>query len=326
MAEFNYNQYILDQKVKLFEMARTAAVAFKLAPDYKDKLASVKIGAAHKAMIDYLEGNDNKAATIGDISRATGKDSASINQPYFRQTLVNSIFEPVPLKATAEPNVEDENDVFVDPKDVKHGKRLANIIDPEDMVLGSDIEDELESDVLSFGPDTSDEEEPPASDIEKTEPVKLTGPKYKAAEFTNDNSRLIQSIINNYALAKTKGAKLKEAFEPGSMSSKDIASANVKSKAAAEAKLPELIKKLIDKIKNEDPEVQDEILKSLEYSFKSVNYMGAYNRIAKELGKAPTVVPKAKEEEPEDDDEENIDEAIDKLMMERFKRYAGLKK
>lgn len=304
---FDFKKFILDAKlntkVGLSEMARVAAVAFKLAPDYESKLGTVKIGSAHQAMINYLKSKDNEAHTIGDISRAIGKDSASINQPYFRQNLVNVIFEPVPVgPATTKPVVKDENDVFVEPGDVQSGKKLSKIIDPEDMIIGSEIEDDLEAGILSYGPEVGDEEEPEAGEIEKAAPSKPTGAKGKAAEFTLDNDRLIQKLITSFAASKTKVKEAKGSEDIGGMSSKDIKMSDKKSKEAAAAKLPELVQQLVDKIKSEDAEVQDAIMDILSSKFGSVGYTSLYKRIAKELGvKAKDV--KAEPEEGGDEDE-----------------------
>jgi hypothetical protein len=312
---FDFQKFILEHrlktKVELSEMARVAAVAFKLAPDYESKLMNVKLGAAHKAMIEYLKSKENEPHTVGDISRAIGKDSASINQPYFRENLVNIIFEPVPIgAATTKPKVEDENDVFVEPQDIQSGKRLSKIIDPEDMVLGSDIEDDLEAGILSFGPEGGDEEEEPsASDIEKAEPAAPIGAKGKAATFTLDNDRLLQKLINSYAASKTKVKEAKSSEDIGGMSSKDIKISDKKSKEAAAAKLPELVQQIVDKIKTEDPDVQEAILDILSSKFSSVGYSSLYKRIAKEVG----VQAKDTSKEPEAGDEENDEELAEAL-------------
>lgn len=318
---FDFQKFILEHrlktKVELNEMARVAAVAFKLAPDYESKLINVKVGAAHKAMIEYLKSKDNEPHTVGDISRAIGKDSASINQPYFRENLVNVIFEPVPIgAATTKPKVEDGNDIFVEPQDIQSGKRLSKIIDPEDMIIGSEIEDDLEAGVLSFGPEGGEEEEEPsASDIEKAEPTKPTGTKGKAAEFTLDNDRLFQKLISAYAASKTKVKEAKSSEDIGGMSSKDIKMSDKKSKEAAAAKLPELVQQVVDKIKAEEPDVQEAILDILSNKFGSVGYSSLYKRIAKEIGVKAKTEPKEPEAGDEESDEE-LAEALNELVKQ----------
>jgi len=316
---FDFKKFIFDArlntKVGLSEMARVAAVAFKLAPDYESKLDTVKIGSAHKAMIEFLKSKDNEAHTIGDISRAISKDSASINQPYFRQNLVNVIFEPVPIgPATTKPKVEDENDVFVEPQDVKQGKTLDKIIDPEDMVLGGEIEDDLEAGVLSYGPEDGEEEEPEAGEIEKAEPTKPTGAKGKAAEFTLDNDRLIQKLITSFAASKIKVKEAKSSEDIGGLSSKDIKTSDKKSREAAAAKLPELVQQLVDKIKAEDPEIQTAIMDILSSKFGSVGYASLYKRIAKEVGIKTKEEPKA--DQPDEAGDDELAEAIKELVKQ----------
>ena len=173
--------------------------------------------------------------------------------------------------------------------------------------------------------DFTDEEEP--KDIEKTEPIRPTTAKSKAAEFTTDdrNSRLIQKIINLYSTSKTRVREVSDK-EGGDLSSRDVSIAAKKSKESAEGQLPELIKQLADKIKAEEPEVQRAILELLGKRFASVNYTSLTKRVAREVG-IDIKEPMASKEEPETEEEaeDTIDEAFDAEYTKRkLQFYAGI--
>jgi hypothetical protein len=156
------------------------------------------------------------------------------------------------------------------------------------------------------------------------EPIKPVGAKAKAAEFTTDNDRLIQKIINLYSTSRTR---VKEATdkEGGDLSSKDVSIAAKKSKASAESKFPEELQKLIDKIKAEDPEVQTEIINILSKKFASVGYASLVKRIAREVGTTTQI----KEPEMADDlgienTEEEVDELDEVYEIRKLQFYAGI--
>jgi hypothetical protein len=175
--------------------------------------------------------------------------------------------------------------------------------------------------------DFNDDTEPTLDDLEPDDelPPAPSTDKEKAADFTTDNSnsRLIQSIINNYTTLKSR---IKGGGEVGGLSGSDMMTAIKSSKAAAELKFPQKMQELINRIKEQEPAVQKAILDSLITKFASVKLPSLAKAIAKELNinaQIPTL--KTPIEEPEEEIEDTIDEAFDAEYTKRkLQFYAGI--
>ena len=190
---------------------------------------------------------------------------------------------------------------------------LASMFDNEPNDDGSeDFNDDIEPTLDDLEPD---DELPPAPSTDKE----------KAADFTIDdaNSRLIQSIINNYTTLKSRA---KGGGEMGGIAGSDMMTAIRSSKAAAELRFPQKMQQLIDKIKEQEPAVQKAILDSLIIKFASVKLPSLAKAIAKELNvdaKIPTI--KTPIEEPEEEEPEPLDEAFNREYEKRkLQFYAGI--
>jgi len=190
---------------------------------------------------------------------------------------------------------------------------LASMFDNEPNDDGSeDFNDDIEPTLDDLEPD---DELPPAPSTDKE----------KAADFTiNDtNSRLIQSIINNYTALKSRA---KGGGEMGGIAGSDMMTAIRSSKAAAELKFPQKMQQLIDRIKEQEPAVQKAILDSLIIKFASVKLPSLAKAIAKELNinaQIPTL--KTPIEEPEEEIEDTLDEAFNREYEKRkLQFYAGI--
>jgi hypothetical protein len=193
------------------------------------------------------------------------------------------------------------------------GDPLAGMFDGEPNADGSE--------------DFNDDTEPTLGDLETDDELPSTPStdKEKAADFTTDdaNSRLIQSIINNYTTLKSR---IKSSGEIGGLSGSDMMTAIRSSKAAAELKFPQKMQQLIDRIKEQEPSVQKAILDSLIVKFASVKLPSLAKAIAKELN-INTSIPTIKTpiEEPEEETEDTIDEAFDAEYTKRkLQFYAGI--
>jgi hypothetical protein len=175
--------------------------------------------------------------------------------------------------------------------------------------------------------DFNDDTEPTLGDLETDDELPSTPStdKEKAADFTTDdaNSRLIQSIINNYTTLKSR---IRGSGELGGLSGSDMMTAIRSSKAAAELKFPQKMQQLIDRIKEQEPAVQKAILDSLIVKFASVKLPSLAKAIAKELNvdaQIPTI--KTPIEEPEEEIEDTIDEAYNAEYEKRkLQFYAGI--
>jgi len=197
--------------------------------------------------------------------------------------------------------------------------------EPEDLFMGSAenplsmyFDNEPNADGTE---DMNDDEEPTTADLEKAEPTSMGTDKEKAADFVIDNSRLITSIINNYAAFKSK---IKGGGEAGGISSGDMNQAMQVSKTSAEAKFPQLITQMVEKIKQEEPNVQKAILDILTFKFTSVNYPSIAKKIAKELNMDVKVPTMQEPEIIEPEETETIDEVFDDYEMRKRQFYAGI--
>ena len=201
--------------------------------------------------------------------------------------------------------------------------------EPEDLFMGSAenplsmyFDNEPNNDGTE---DFNDEEEPTVDDLETAEPTSMGAgtDKEKAADFIINNGRLITSIINNYAAFKSK---IKGGGEVGGVSSGDVRQAMQASKASAEAKFPQLITQMVEKIKQEEPSVQKAILDILTFKFTSVNYPSIAKKIAKELNMDVNVPTVQEPEIVEPEETEPLDEGFDDYDMRKRQFYAGITK
>ena len=216
------------------------------------------------------------------------------------------------------------------PEPGNDGERPETIDGPESFLIGggdplSGMFDGIPNDDGSE--DFNDDVEPTLDDLEPDDelPPAPSTDKEKAADFTTDdvNSRLIQSIINNYTALKSR---IKGGGEMGGLSGSDMMTAIRSSKAAAELKFPQKMQLLIDRIKEQEPAVQKAILDSLIIKFASVKLPSLAKAIAKELNvdaKIPTI--KTPIEEPEEEIEDTLDEAFNREYDKRkLQFYAGI--
>lgn len=273
-------------------------------------------GNSLKDILTYIK--ENPGATekqIADAFNFTRQQPINALMKALRDknivTRLDKSGEVIVPKAPGEEDDDEEPVTGVDALFVGKGDSLAQFFDNEPNADGSE----------DFTPET-EPELPKAA-----EPIKPVGAKAKAAEFTTDNDRLIQKIINLYSTSRTR---VKEATdtEGGDLSSKDVSIAAKKSKASAESKFPEELQKLINKIKAEDPEVQAEIINILAKKFASVGYASLIKRIAKEVGTSAQVVePQANDDLGIEDTEEEdtIDEAYNaEYELRKLQYYAGI--
>ena len=216
------------------------------------------------------------------------------------------------------------------PEPGNDGERPETIDGPESFLIGggdplSGMFDGIPNDDGSE--DFNDDVEPTLDDLEPDDelPPAPSTDKEKAADFTTDdvNSRLIQSIINNYTALKSR---IKGGGEMGGLAGSDMMTAIRSSKAAAELRFPQKMQLLIDKIKEQEPAVQKAILDSLIIKFASVKLPSLAKAIAKELNvdaKIPTI--KTPIEEPEEEIEDTLDEAFNREYDKRkLQFYAGI--
>ena len=117
---------------------------------------------------------------------------------------------------------------------------------------------------------------------------------------------LIAKIIKQYSTSTQKVGKVVNEAEDGGMSSSDYKSAQNKSKEAAKAGLPDLLKKLVDKIeilKDEDYNAYVKVLNDLDkYKFGATNTKGVMKMILKALNE-PNIPAIGSKRKTHDEDE-----------------------
>jgi len=270
--------------VELEEMARKAAT-FKVATDFKEKAKGIKTGGpiSPKKLEDIIAFLDGKDETTGPAIAAGVGFEGKMPRIY---PIFAALIDVGALVGTEQEKTED-----IPETPENEDEDIEDILDPEDTV-----EDEGESEF---------EKEPGATDIEKTAPVIMDPVSQASVEFVTNNDRLIQSIINNYKESRTRLGVIRE--EEGDLNAADYKKALKKSKELATDVLTQKIDTLVDKLKELEPAVQDKVLKSLDFKFKSVNTDYLSKIIAKKLGK--TVAPSAPEKQV-DIDIEDIDNEI----------------
>lgn len=265
--------------VELEEMARKA-ITFKVAPDYKEKAATIKTGGpiSPKKLEDIIAFLDGKETTTGpEIAAGVGFEG--------KMPRIYPIFAALIDKGALVSTSETET---VDVPDTPENKG-----DGAEEFFRFDGEEET----------TIDDEEPAETDIEKVD-VTLDPIAKSASDFTMDNDRLIQSIINLYKDSRVRVKEIRE--EEGDLSAADYRKALSQSKESAVKTLADKIDILVKKIKDLEPAAQDKVLSNLDFSFKSVDAGYLSKVIYKKLDRqAPT-------EEPETDvvnvDIEDVDD------------------
>ena len=126
----------------------------------------------------------------------------------------------------------------------------------------------------------------------------------KAGEWFVDNGDLIARIIKQYSTSTQKVGKVVN--ETDGMSSSDYKSAQNKSREAAKAGLPDILKKLVDKIetlKDEDYNAYVKVLNDLDkYKFGATNTKGVMKMILKALNE-PNIPAIGSKRKTNDEDE-----------------------
>jgi len=273
-------------ETELMEMARKAAT-FKVAADFKEKAKGIKTGGpiSPKKLEDIIAFLDGKDETTGPAIAAGVGFEGKMPRIY---PIFAALIDVGALVGTEQEKTED-----IPETPENEDEDIEDILDPEDTV-----EDEGEDEF---------EKEPGTADIEKAAPITMDPVSQASAEFITGNDRLIQSIINNYKESRSRLGAIRE--EEGDLNAADYKKALKKSKELATDVLTQKIDTLVDKLKELEPAVQDKVLKSLDFKFKSVNADYLSKIVAKKLGK--NIAPSAPEKQVDVDiDIEDIDDEL----------------
>ena len=306
------NPGLMEENDELDEMARLAK-GFKLADPNIDAAQFTKSisGTPLSTVIEFFRENPGAEKTAL-------QQQFNFVRPQIANAIVNGLLDAGVLTKLSASGEEEA-------PTLPGEEAPTQASEPEDLFMGSAenplsmyFDNEPNADGTE---DMNDEEEPTTADLEKAEPTSMGTDKEKAADFIIDNSRLITSIINNYATFKSK---IKGGGEAGGISSGDMNQAMQASKTSAEAKFPQLITQMVEKIKQEEPNVQKAILDILTFKFTSVNYPSIAKKIAKELNMDVKVPTMQEPEIIEPEETETIDEVFDDYEMRKRQFYAGI--
>jgi hypothetical protein len=129
-------------------------------------------------------------------------------------------------------------------------------------------------------------------DIPEKEPTKQDDVSKEAIDFLYDNDRIVSSIIASYQIIKGKIEKIRDRIDKREKDKKDSEedgksvfkkSGDEEVEERAYKNVEEKINVLLDKIKEQDPEVMFKIVEKMKPKFQSASAMGAYVIIKKEL-------------------------------------------
>ena len=293
---FDLRKYITEAKLKIKvpvkEMARPAKETYKLNSDFpqiKDRISNpsnFKLDRKQQVINYFIKKGEEQNIDPMEVELLKSdieKNSAPGVNWSFTPDIRTQLLKGTSVKPTAAADEEPgEGDTFMTPSDA------------EDLFIGKS---KLKS--KKAKPETGDEEEPSEKDIAKLKRAPMTAAGSKAGDWFYDNSDLIDRIIKQYSQSTIKTGKIKEA-EDGGLSSADFKAAQAKSKEAAKAGLPDLVKKLVTKLeelRDDDFTAYVKVLNDLDkYKFGATNTKGVMKMILKALGedKLPAIGSKRK--------------------------------
>ena len=298
---FDLRKFITEAKLKIRvpvkEMARPAKEMYKLNSDFpqiKDRIknpSNFKVDRKQQVINYFIKQGEEQNVDPMEIELLKNdieKNSApGINwsfTPDIRTQLLKSTSVKPSAAADEEPG---EGDIFLSPSDA------------EDLFIGKS---KLKS--KKAKPETAEEEEPSEKDIKGIKSSPMSSMGSKAGEWFVDNGDLIARIIKQYSTSTQKVGKVVN--ETDGMSSSDYKSAQNKSREAAKAGLPDILKKLVDKIetlKDEDYNAYVKVLNDLDkYKFGATNTKGVMKMILKALNE-PNIPAIGSKRKTNDEDE-----------------------
>jgi hypothetical protein len=286
---------------ELEEMARPAS-ELRIAPDFREKAANIQTGGPVsprklEAILDIIDSMLERSdiVTGPQIAQAFGTRMDRIYP-------IISALQNVGALTTTSTSAEEETE------------------DDEEMMGDNEVTDDETSSTETEFSNFDDNAEPEMGTLEKSQ-VTFDPVTQAATIFTLDNDNLIQSLIRTYKESRIRIGEIRE--EEGDLSASDYKKALKQGKEASLDILERKLEELISKIEKLDPEVQDKVLKSLDFKFKSVDATRLFNILAKKLGK--TLEPNVPEEEKitDTDDELMEDSGVEDVDHDEssFKDY-----
>jgi len=280
------------KEAELNEMARKATL-FNIAPDFRDKAASIQTGgpispAKLDAVLNFLDGKE--MVTGPELAAGVGYEGKMPRiYPIFAALIDNGA-----LTATAE---------------------------EETVEIPETPENEDVEDVLQIDTEETISDEPEIKSVEKAD-VAMDPVTRTASTFTVENADLISSIINNFKDSRAR-INMKEADD---LDPKEFVKAMQKSKETSSDRLDKKIDQLVDKMSEFDEETQAKILEILNFKFKSVDANSLTKMISSKLGKETPNVDVQVDTDEIDFNEEEISEDVEDIDYggDDFKAYDSI--
>lgn len=299
---FDLRKYITEAKLKIKvpvkEMARIAKEKYKLNSDFpqlKDRIknpSDFKLDRKQQVINYFVKKAKDENIDPMEVELLKSdieKNSAPGVNWSFTPDIRNQLLKATTIKPTKAADEEPgEGDIFVSPEDA------------EDLFVGGK---KIKSKKAKPG---TDDEEPSEKDIAKVKAPRMTAAGSKAGEWFVDNDELISKIIKQYSQSQVKTGRTVKEAEDGGLSSTDFKAAQAKSKEAAKAGLPDLVKKLVDKLeelRDEDYNAYVKVLNDLDkYKFGATNTKGVMKMLLKALGEdsIPAIGSKRKDNEEDE--------------------------
>lgn len=314
----------LKEDEELDEMARIPS-KYKLADDWRAKLAELPEKVQRNKTIQFIlnyagEGNDWQ---ILDIAKAYGesKGDPKFGRQQMFNPLVKDILEPAGVI------VATSGDALTKPRKSFAGEEDSVERDLEDRDSAGDRDLAQYFDVAK-GKDKDEFDEPeaeePEPELSKSSYKAPSSSATRAAEFFYDNDRLLQKMINVMMDSRNKPHR---SLSENDLRDDSFYNAEKNRVINSKSKIDILIDEYVAKIKEEDPEVQQQIIDMLER--KLPNMLNLYNKIVKAVG----AIQSKSSFSNQDDEFEDIDindlefdeeDRIDEWFIRKFQQRAGI--
>jgi len=282
-----------DNPVEFIEEMARKATLFNIAPDFRDKAASIQTGgpispAKLEAVLNFLDGKE--MVTGPELAAGVGYEGKMPRiYPIFAALIDNGALTVTAEEETVEVPETPENE---------------------------DVED-----VLQIDTEETISDEPEIKSVEKAD-VAMDPVTRTASTFTVENADLISSIINNFKDSRAR-INMKEADD---LDPKEFVKAMQKSKETSSDRLDKKIDQLVDKMSEFDEETQAKILEILNFKFKSVDANSLTKMISSKLGKETPNVDVQVDTDEIDFNEEEISEDVEDIDYggDDFKAYDSI--
>lgn len=310
---------------ELDEMARIPS-KYSLTDDWKAKFNDAPEKVQKNKTINFILNfaGENPEWQILDIAKAYGesKGDPKFGRQQMFNPLVKDILEPLGIiKPVSGEALTKPRKSFADEEDSVE-RDLAD----RDAAADRDLSQYFD---VSKGKDKDEFEEEPEIEepnLPKQQYNAPTSAATKAAEFLYDNDRLLQKLINLTAQSRVKVRRAP--ISENEVTDNKFYNQEKSRVENSKSNLDILIDEYIVKIKEQEPDVQREIIRMLEGKLAPLNMANLFNKIKNALGNIPFKSNIPKFEDDLDDlefDEDDIEyEPLDEWTRKQFQIRAGI--